>query len=60
MIFALFKPFIFFNKIARSYLLSRSHATQGGLMYLLQNLQKLMTASLVIPIVISVLANIHA
>lgn len=60
MSFTLFNPFIFFNKIESSYLLSLSQATQGGLIYLWQKRQKLIIAYLVMPIVMSVLASMHA
>lgn len=60
MIFARFNPLIFFKSIDNSYLLSLSQATQGGRLYRWQNRQKLMIASFVMPIVISVLANMHA
>lgn len=60
MILALLSPLIFFNRIAKSYLLSLSQETQGGRLYLWQKRQKLMMPSFVMPMVMSVLANIHA
>ena len=59
-ILALPNPLIFFNNIANSYLLSLSQETHGGLINLLQNLQKLMIASFVIPRVISVFESKQA
>ena len=60
MILALLRPLIFFNNKARSSLLSRSQAIHGGRMYRLQNRQKLTTAYLVMPMVMSVLAMVQA
>ena len=59
-ILALLSPLIFLSRMARSYLLSLWQTIHGGLMYLLQNLQKLIIPSLVIPRVISDLAIEHA
>lgn len=53
-------PFIFFNSKDKSYLLSLSQETHGGLKNLWQNLQKVTIASFVIPRVISVFANKQA
>ena len=50
----------FFNNNANNSLLSLSHAIHGGLIYLWQNRQKLTIAYFVIPIVMSVLAMVHA
>ena len=59
-ILALLSPLIFFNNNANNSLLSLSHAIHGGLIYLWQNRQKLTIAYFVIPIVMSVLAMVHA
>jgi len=59
-ILVLFKPLIFLRSKERSSLLSLSQATQGGLMYRWQNLQKLTIPYLVIPMVMSALAMVQA
>ena len=59
-ILALLSPLIFFSNKARRSLLSLAQAIHGGLMYLLQNRQKLTIAYLVIPMLMSVLAMVQA
>ena len=53
-ILTLFNPLNLFKHIDKSSFDSLSHSVQGGRKYLLQNLQKLIIPSFVIPIDISV------